>query len=80
MRRANAPGAIWAAGGSALAALGAKIHIASAAGNRQVDAEKFFVAPTSESVREIDLKPNEILTGIVLPAGRTRNATWSRLG
>ena len=63
--------------GPALVALGAKINIQSAAGSRTVDAAKFFVAPADENAREIDLKPNEIVTGIVLPsAAGWKNATY----
>jgi len=63
--------------GPALIALGAKVEIASAAGNRAVEVEKFFVTPSDPGGREVDLKPNEILTGVVLPpAAGTRNATY----
>ncbi|MCX6621770.1 MAG: FAD binding domain-containing protein [Acidobacteria bacterium] len=51
--------------GPALIALGAK-----------VSAEKFFVVPASDHAREIALKPNEIVTGILIPAARVRNATY----
>lgn len=62
--------------GPALVALGAKIEIASASGNRSVEASKFFVAPSSGDQREIDLKPNEIVTAVVIPAAKTKNATY----
>lgn len=62
--------------GPALIALGAKVKIASAGGTRELAAEKFFVAPASDSDREIALKPNEIVTGVLLPAARVRNATY----
>lgn len=62
--------------GPALVALGAKVEIASAAGKREVEAAKFFVAPTSGDAREVDLKPNEIVTGVVIPAAATKNATY----
>ncbi len=61
----------------AFIALGAKIKIFGPGGEREVDAEKFFLTPKSESDREYDLKPNEIVTGIFIP--RTlgvRNATY----
>jgi xanthine dehydrogenase YagS FAD-binding subunit len=38
--------------------------------------EKFFVTPTDESTREIALKPNELLTEILIPHGGTKNATY----
>lgn len=62
--------------GPALVALGAKLALASASGKRTVEAAKFFVAPADENTREIDLKPNEILTEIVLPGAPGRNATY----
>ncbi|MEJ5368234.1 MAG: FAD binding domain-containing protein [Bryobacteraceae bacterium] len=61
--------------GPALVALGAKIRIASPSGTREVDAEKFFVSPTSSDVREVDLKPNEILTEVIVPVTGAKNAT-----
>ena len=62
--------------GPALVALNAKIHLASAAGTRAVDAAQFFVAPRADGQREIDLKPGEILTHVMLPAARGKNATY----
>jgi xanthine dehydrogenase YagS FAD-binding subunit len=62
--------------GPALIALGAKVKLASANGNREVPVEKFFVTPTAEGVREIALLPNEILTEIVVPTAATQNATY----
>jgi xanthine dehydrogenase YagS FAD-binding subunit len=62
--------------GPALVALGATVTIASASGNRSVPVEKFFVAPTGDGQREIDLKPNEIVTEILIPVPATKNATY----
>lgn len=63
--------------GPALAALDAKVTIASASGKRTVDIEKFFIAPSDENAREVDLKPNEIVTEIVVPAAAgVKNATY----
>jgi len=63
--------------GPPLIALGAKIKLASAAGDRDVEAAKFFVTPDKPDMREIALKPNEIVTEIVVPpAGGARNATY----
>ncbi len=63
--------------GPALIALGAQVRIASASGNRTVDVEKFFVNPKDENTREVDLKPNEILTEIIVPSGAgVKNATY----
>lgn len=62
--------------GPALVALGAKIRLASPSGTREVDAGKFFVAPSSSDMREVDLKPNEILTEVIIPATAAKNATY----
>jgi len=62
--------------GPALVALGASVTIASASGSRSVPVEKFFVAPSADGQREVDLKPNEIVTEILIPAPATKNATY----
>ncbi len=63
--------------GPALIALGAKIKVASAAATRDVDADKFFVSPASESEREIAIAPNEIVTGVEIPSARgARSSTY----
>jgi xanthine dehydrogenase YagS FAD-binding subunit len=62
--------------GPALVALGARVKLVSAAGSREVPVANFFVAPQNETTREIALKPNEILTEIVVPAGAVRSATY----
>ncbi|MFN7920664.1 MAG: FAD binding domain-containing protein [Bryobacteraceae bacterium] len=62
--------------GPALIALGAKVTIASSSGKRSVDVKNFFLAPSSADQREVDLKPNEILTEIVVPVGGMKNATY----
>ncbi len=62
--------------GPALMALGAKVKAVSAKGTRDIPMEKFFVAPPDDAAREIALAPNEILTEILLPPARGRNATY----
>ena len=63
--------------GPALVALNAKVRIASPSGSRTVDVAKFFVSPKDEQTREVDLKPNEILTEIIIPpAAGWKNATY----
>ena len=64
--------------GPALAALGAHVKIASPSGARTVAVDKFFVIPKSETDREIDLHPNEIVTEIVIPSASAsmKNATY----
>jgi len=61
--------------GPPLIALGARITVAGPAGNRTVAAEKFFVSPKSDSDREIAIKPNEIVTEVIVPVAG-RNATY----
>ncbi len=60
----------------ALIALGAKLTLASASGNRTVNAADFFVVPASDAEREIALKPGEILTEILVPAAAGKNSTY----
>ncbi len=63
--------------GPPLIALGAKVVLHSPSGPRTVEAAEFFVAPKDEDTREIDLKPNEILTEILVPsAAGIKNATY----
>jgi len=62
--------------GPPLAALDARVKLASAKGTREVPVEKFFVTPASDSEREIALAPNEILTEILIPGGAVRSATY----
>jgi xanthine dehydrogenase YagS FAD-binding subunit len=53
------------------------VVLASASGKRTVEIEKFFVTPADERGREVDLRPAEILTEILVPpAAGTRNATY----
>jgi xanthine dehydrogenase YagS FAD-binding subunit len=51
-----------------LIAYGARVEIFGPQGARELPLEKFFVIPKSEQEREHDLKPNEMVTGVVLPA------------
>jgi xanthine dehydrogenase YagS FAD-binding subunit len=61
----------------AFVALNAKIKIFGPGGEREVDADKFFVAPKSDSEREYALSSNEIVTGIFIPrAVGIRSATY----
>lgn len=63
--------------GPPLIALGARIRLASASGKREVDAAQFFVIPDKPGAREIALKPNEVVTEILVPPLRgARNATY----
>ena len=50
-----------------LVAYGAKIHLEGPKGKRELPLEKFFVIPKTENEREHDLRPNEIVTELVIP-------------
>lgn len=62
----------------ALVALDARLHLAGPGGERDVRAADFFVIPKIDSERENVLKPNEILTEILIPAASAgmRNRTY----
>jgi xanthine dehydrogenase YagS FAD-binding subunit len=51
----------------ALVACGARIRLEGPKGKRELALEKFFVIPRSESEREHDLQPNELITELVIP-------------
>src|SRR6266852_4325575 len=50
-----------------LIAYGAKIRLEGPKGKRELPLEKFYVIPKTETEREHDLRPNEIVTEIVVP-------------
>lgn len=63
--------------GPPLAALNARVKLTGPKGARELPVEKFFVTPQTEGEREIALRPNEILTEILVPpAADVRNATY----
>jgi xanthine dehydrogenase YagS FAD-binding subunit len=62
--------------GPALIALDAKVKLVSAKGVREVPVKDFFVAPRDEKTREIALRPDEILTEILVPASVSHSATY----
>lgn len=62
--------------GPALVALNAKVKLVSAKGSREVPVKSFFVTPKDESTREIALRPDEILTEIIVPAAEPHSATY----
>jgi xanthine dehydrogenase YagS FAD-binding subunit len=51
-----------------LIAYGAKVHLEGPKGKRELALERFFVIPKTEGEREHDLRPNEVLTEIVIPS------------
>jgi len=61
----------------ALIAYGARVRIYGPKGERDVELEKFFISPKSDNEREYDLRPNEILTEIIVPSpAGARSATY----
>jgi xanthine dehydrogenase YagS FAD-binding subunit len=62
----------------ALIALGASVRIQGPKGTRDLPIEKFFVIPESDIYREHDLKPNELVSEIVVPSHPvgTKSATY----
>jgi len=62
--------------GPALVALNAKVKLVSAKGTRELPVSKFFVTPANENTREIAMRPDEILTEILVPAASPHNATY----
>ena len=60
-----------------LIAYGAKIRLEGPKGKRELPLEKFFVTPAGENDREHDLRPNEIVTEILIPhAGDVKAAHY----
>jgi len=58
----------------ALIAYGATIRIVGPKGTREIPLEKYYVIPRSANEREHDLRPNEIISEIMLPASREAKA------
>ena len=50
-----------------LIAYGAMVRIEGPKGKRELPLEKFFVIPRTDSEREHDLRPNEVITEVVIP-------------
>ncbi|MGP8248075.1 MAG: FAD binding domain-containing protein [Bryobacteraceae bacterium] len=62
--------------GPALVALDAKVKLVSAKGGRELPVRDFFVSPKDDATREVALRPDEILTEIIVPVAATRSATY----
>ena len=61
----------------ALIAMNAKVRIFGANGQREVELAKFFLTPKADNDREYDLRPNEFVSEIVLPAmAGAKSATY----
>ncbi len=60
-----------------LIALDAKVTLHGPNGRREVEVSKLYTTPKSEDEREYDIKPDEILTEITVPAARgKKTATY----
>jgi xanthine dehydrogenase YagS FAD-binding subunit len=57
-----------------LVAYGAKIRLEGPKGKRELPLDKFYVTPKSEREREHDLRPNEIVTEVMVPAAKNVKA------
>src|SRR5229473_1048785 len=57
-----------------LIAYGARLLIAGPDGERELAVEKFFRIPASDTEREHDLKPNELVTEVVVPPAKNVRA------
>jgi xanthine dehydrogenase YagS FAD-binding subunit len=63
--------------GPVLISLGASLHIAGPEGDpRKVAAAEFFRTPKSDQERETVLRPDEILTEVIIPDQGSKNATY----
>jgi len=63
--------------GPALVALSAEMTVTGLGGKtRKIPAGEFFHTPRNENEREVALRPNEILTDILIPIRGLRNATY----
>ena len=64
----------------ALAALEARVHVASTSGKRVIPFADFHRLPGSTPLRDTNLEPNEIITAIALPAdGFARNYSYLKI-
>ena len=60
-----------------LIAYGGRVKVAGPQGEREIEADKFFVMPDRNMYGETVLEPNELVTGIVLPTSRnTKSAMY----
>ena len=60
----------------AMIALGAKAKVVSKSGSREVEVEKLYRAPSADGERELDLKPDELVTEVIIPGSGARSATY----
>ncbi|MBI4584863.1 MAG: FAD binding domain-containing protein [Planctomycetes bacterium] len=62
--------------GPALVVYGAKVKIAGPGGSRDAGIEEFFTLPAAAVARENVLKPNELVTHVLLPPPNGKSATY----
>jgi xanthine dehydrogenase YagS FAD-binding subunit len=60
----------------ALIALDATVTVVGPDGEEEISVEKLFRTPAGDNERENALKPNQILTGIKIPGGAVKSATY----
>ncbi|GAC1468398.1 MAG: xanthine dehydrogenase family protein subunit M [Isosphaeraceae bacterium] len=60
----------------ALIALGAKATVLGARGERTVAVEELYQVPKKEGDRELTVAPGELLTKVVIPAAKGKNASY----
>ncbi len=60
----------------ALIAYGATVRLVGPKGSRELPLEKFYLIPKTDAEREHDLKPNEILTEVVVPRPGELNVAY----
>ena len=60
----------------ALIALEAMATVVGPDGEEEMAVEKLYQTPSSDSQRETTLKPNQVLTGIKIPGGAVKSATY----
>jgi xanthine dehydrogenase YagS FAD-binding subunit len=53
-----------------LIALGGKVRLQGSGGSREVELSQFYTTPTNESEREYVIKPDEVLTEILVPPSK----------
>lgn len=59
-----------------LVALDAKVQVQGPKGNREISVAELYRAPSSEDEREYTIKPNEVLTAIVIPMQGLKNGVY----
>jgi xanthine dehydrogenase YagS FAD-binding subunit len=61
-----------------LVALNARVELTSAKGERELALEKFFISPEQDVLRESVIKPDELITQVIVPASGARTAYYKQ--